>query len=122
MINKLFRLPWTLIKVGLVIGLIMMLAYLGTCVWANFVQPNINSEPSVSAHRAGYKITIEATGQQLYSGHVADYRGSSTPGWNTKVILDGYYELRDGKYRRNPSTLVLDEYYFGNIIVEVNND
>lgn len=113
MMNKLFRLPWTLIKIGLVIGLVIGLAYAGTCVYANRSIVGCDSGASVPAQdKALYRVTITTTGQYLYTNKLTDIDGV--------VTLDGYYELRDGKYRHNKSTLVLNEKYFGNIIVEVN--
>jgi hypothetical protein len=63
---------------------------------------------------AGYIITFKNTGQVIFTDDVVT---TNEAGRDIHTV-SGYYESNKGKFRFIDSNLVLDEYYFGDIIIQ----
>ena len=66
---------------------------------------------------AGYIITFKTTGQAIFTDGIVTFNESG----REIHTVSGYYENKKGKFRFNKSTLVLDEYYFGEINIQRRN-
>ena len=89
--------------------LVVGVAYLGACIYANFIQrePGEYRVPSVT--KAQYEITIHNTGKVLYADSY-EYVGS-------EFILQGYWELIKSNFIFRDRQITLDESIFGEITV-----
>lgn len=75
-------------------------------------KPTAPGLPDIST--ASYSVKITTTGQTL----LAEKYEILKAGDPQVFTLDGYYSLRGNKWRWNKSVLRLDEYYWGDIIIE----
>jgi hypothetical protein len=94
--------------------------WIGLSIYANARE---NDNPSglpdfPSESKAEYLLLIRTTGQVVFTDDLTtDLRDRGVEN-DDLYKLNGYWDARDGKYRHNDSVLILDELYFGDIIVE----
>lgn len=60
--------------------------------------------------KAQYQVYVKATRKIYYTNRYEVINGKIH-------ILHGYYEPRNGKYIYNPSDIMLNAYYFGDVII-----
>lgn len=104
MMNRVFNVPWTVLKITLLIVFIMGVAYLITCGVANFWPEHTIKIPDTE-----YEIFIKNTGQSFYSDHVEDK--------DNTVKMYGYYELIKDRYHYRGKDLILNRNDWGRIDV-----
>ena len=103
-------LMWALI---LFVGFVLF--WVGTSIYANVTENNIDDGlpdfPSIK--KAQYQVTVKATGEVLFTDDYDTALGVK----GEAHTLHGYWQVKDNKFRYFDHDLVLDEYYFGNIII-----
>ena len=96
-------------KVILIWGVIIFgVPYIGGCVYSNWFADRATSIDVPTIEQAPYAIVMP-TGVVLYARQATSAGGT--------ITLEGWYELRDRKYREHEETFTLDRKYFGNIRV-----
>lgn len=107
---------WSIIIKNIVIigGIAVAVFFLGLSLYANFVEDRpvdagLPKPPSIN--QAAWQLTIRNTGNIIYTN------SCEHPSDNI-FILHGYYEIKDGKYRKHDNDLMLDKKYFGDIILK----
>jgi len=99
-----------LIAVAVIIAAVL---WFGLSVYGNIVENRgtnaIPEFPGIS--KAAYQVALTTTGQLLFTD---DY-DIVAPGIYS---INGYYYLSDGKWHWTKNILEIDEYYFGDIIIE----
>jgi hypothetical protein len=100
------------LKIVILIILLAALVWVGTCAYANIVERLGDNSPKMpSLEKARYTVTVRSIGETYLTNK---YTRLS----DTQVILHGYWEIKDNKYRYHDIDLPLDEYYFGDIVIE----
>jgi len=100
------------IQVILLIFLILALLWCGTCFYSNFID---KSGEGVDFPNARYELEIVNTGNIILTDKL-EQEGSVV---GSRVFtLHGVWEVKKTKYKFKDIVLVLDEKYFGNIIVK----
>lgn len=93
-------------KIIIIIMLIVGILYAGACVYENWIK----QEPGeYKLPEATFEIRIRNTGNVLYTD-IYDTQGSS-------IILRGYWEVIDEKYKFRDREIILDKKIFGEIII-----
>ncbi len=96
-----------ILKIVVLVFMVIGLAYLGACAYANFIQNRVVNAPD--SNKAQYEVVVTATGTTLYSDEVLQ---------NGAIIkLEGYFEMVDGKWRYRDGEITLDQDIFGKIVV-----
>lgn len=94
----------------LIVGAIIVgVFYLGTCVYANFLQSQLGEYNLPSESKARYEVIIRNTSKAIYTNEY-DIDG-------TKFTLHGYWELIDDKYHFRDMQITLDQNIFGTITI-----
>lgn len=104
-----FRFISRSMQVIVIILLIVGLAYVGACVYSNFIQGEPGEYKVPSINKAHYELVIHNTGVVLFTD---DYE--TTP---LGYSLNGYWELVDNKYRYRDSLLIIRPDIFGKITI-----
>ena len=100
------------LKIVILIILLAALMWAVTCAYANIVERLGNDSPKMpSIDKARYTVTIRSIGETCLTNK---YTRLS----DARVILHGYWEIKDNKYQYHDIDLTLDEYYFGDILIE----
>lgn len=100
------------LKIVILIILLAALMWVGTCAYANIVERLGDNHPKMpSIDKARYTVTIRSIGETYLTNKYTKLS-------DNQYILHGYWEIRDNKYRYRALDLSLDEYYFGDILIE----
>lgn len=84
--------------------------YIGLSIWGNVSLHNDGKPPPEPAvDKATYEILLLTTGEKLLT---SDYTEDST-----QYTLNGFYALEKGEWKHHDDTIILDEYYFGKILI-----
>lgn len=98
------------IKVIFIVLVVGMLAYLGSCVYANFFASDSSTTSNYpDMDKAGYSVYIKNTGNLLFTDKY-ETKGKTH-------ILHGFWEMTGKEYKYRKTDLVLDEAIFG--IIEI---
>jgi hypothetical protein len=98
------------VKVIFGILIVGILAYLGSCVYANFFAPDSSTTSNYpDMDKAKYSVYIKNTGNLLFTDSY-EIHGKTN-------ILHGFWELSGKKYQYRKTDLVLDEAIFG--VIEI---
>lgn len=105
-----------IIKIIIIIVMISALAWVGTCVYSNFISKGGagGSLKLPDAEKATYSVYIENTGNLLLTD---DYEMHGSEVGNRVFILHGFWELRGQEFEFITGEVVLDEAIFGEITV-----
>lgn len=104
-------------KIGAVIALICVVAYVGSCAYINFINPtntNAKGDSLPNLKEAPYQVTIQNT-HSVYFTPAYDRYGRN----NEVVILHGYWEMVGKEYVYRNIEKPLDESKFGPIEVRI---
>lgn len=105
-----------MVKIILIILLVLVLAWLGTCVYSNFfATPDTGALDMPGNDKASHQVIIKNTGGVIL---VSDYDIDGKITGSRKYILHGYWEVKGDKYRYVDADIILDESIFGEIIFE----
>ena len=96
------------LKLVVIVVIVLTVCMVGLSVFAHFTEDKGLPEFPALAD-APYIIQVRNTGQILLGKPEAVSSG--------KVLLKGYYTLRDNKWVWLDGSLSLDEHYFGDIII-----
>ncbi len=103
------------ILAGLMI--VVMLAYLGACVYGNFIAKPKGTISLPSADKVPYVLAVKNTGTAILASKVVQI-GPSTAGQRVYQLPEGYWELvKGGKFKYTKFNLTLDEKTWGEIDV-----
>lgn len=118
--------PWLsksneILKLILMITIICVIVigifWLSTSIYANITENNndIGLPDFPDIDKAQYLVIIKATGEVLLSNHIKTTLGEKR---QEVHCLSGYYQDIRNKYRFVDSEFVLDEWYFGDIVIK----
>lgn len=99
-----------IIKVGIIAAIVCGGLWVGVSIYGNVVEGKTTEVRMPEIDKAQYVVTLKATGEKF----LTDDWDSSIQG---QYIMHGYYELEDNKWRWHEANLLLDEFYFGDIII-----
>ncbi len=100
------------LKIVILIILLAALMWVGTCAYANIVERLGNNSPKMpEIDKARYTVIVRSIGETYLTNKYTKLS-------DTQYILHGYWEVKNKKYRFHAIDLLLDEYYFGDILVE----
>lgn len=101
------------IKVIILIGLILLIAYGGLCVYSNFIaKPNTGLPDMPKSDEAAYTVTVENTGKLVMTN---DYEVIGSVVGKRVFVLHGFWELSGQDFKYKPGDIVIDEAIFGEI-------
>lgn len=103
------------IKLLIIAAACVGIAWLLLSVVGNVVANNPDDPYSKAPaeKKAGHEFYIKATRQKVYAVDYETVKADDPQQW----LLQGYWTDEKGKYRHNEGTLLLDEYYWGEITV-----
>lgn len=106
-----------IIKIIIIIALLTALAYVGTCVYSNFISKGGTggSLKLPDMEKAAYSVYIENTGNLILTD---DYEMHGSEVGSRVFILHGFWELRGQKFAFVAGDAVLDEAIFGEITIK----
>lgn len=96
-------------KLIVLIAIILAIAYLGACVYANWFDKKIQSYEVPPIPEAQYQFIIRNTGNVLFTDNY-EINGSL-------IKVNGFWALIDGKFEYRDKELILDKEVFGEIII-----
>jgi hypothetical protein len=100
------------LKIALIIAIAAGITWFSVSIYANAKENDIISDipkyPKIE--KAQYEVVFKATNNILLTNEYEHPQDNI-------YIINGYWEIKDGKYRYNDAILPLDETYFGNIDV-----
>lgn len=101
------------IKLIILLMLIVMSVWFGTCVYGNFFgKPSGSGIDTPDIDKAAYSIYIENTANVIYTNDF-DQSGS-IPGQRVYVVK-GYWEIQGDDFKYRDNVIMLDERVFGKI-------
>lgn len=99
-----------IIKIGILLMVIVGVAYVGACVYGNY-SPNITNPYKIpDADSAKYSVTVKNTGNLLYSNDVKQE--------GDIIIIKGFWELQGQKFVYRDIQFILDREVFGPVTVK----
>lgn len=107
-----------LLKLLAIMLICLAIFYFGLSLYANFTENPNNPHPEPPpVEKAHYVVTIRNTGERIYTD---SYNSEPSPNDDSMkcLTLYEYWEVRDGRYMLFKHSLVIDEFYFGSIIIE----
>lgn len=100
-----------IIKWGMLVVMVGLVAYSATCAYANFVAPGGSSAEPVlkfpDVKTAQYVVTVKNTGNVLFTSSYELYGGV--------YVLHGYFELVGREYKYRNRDFILDQAIFGKV-------
>lgn len=100
------------IKIVLIVIFVGVIAYAGTCAYANFFAFDGGGKVKLPKFQdAQYSVTIENTGNVLFTNKYDTY--------GKVYILHGFWELSGKSFAYRDRDLVLDEKIFGTITIKI---
>ena len=114
--HKLNELLSIILKFFLIIAVCIGIAWAGISVWANIFPPPVPGElPAMPAmSKAQYVVLLKTTGEVMLTNFYS--AGVSPKDKSLQLFtLKGFYRNTNNKWRLSKGTLLLDEYYFGDI-------
>jgi hypothetical protein len=99
-----------ILKIVMLVGGILALAYMGSCTYANFFnKPDTSTYKMPEIKTAQYDVYVENTGNLLMTNSYDTY--------GKIIVLHGFWELvgREFKYRK--TDLTLDQKIYGTITI-----
>lgn len=98
------------IKVILIVVLVGGVAYLGACIYGNFVNTGGTGTPNLpTVDKAAYTVHIENTGNVLLTNKYEQV--------GQVYILHNYWEMVGSQFKYRDHDLVLDQTIFGDITI-----
>ncbi len=104
------------LKLLAIVGMLVGVAYLGTCAYANFFMPSKttgNTPPPPKLESAHYSVTIETNGKVLFTDNFEKYGTIQST-----YVLHGYFEQSGREFKFRNHDIILDEKVFGKITVK----
>lgn len=105
----------TIIKVVILVVIVLFIAWVGTCVYSNFIaKPDTGQLHVPDKDKAAYSVIIQNTRNLLLTN---DYEQQGQDVGSRVFILHGFWELQGKEYNYKDTDVLLDEYIFGEIII-----
>ena len=107
-----------IIKLLLIGAISLAIFYLAVSIYANVTEnktPVAAAPPDIS--KAHYVVTVRNTLEKIYTDNYTLRLSPHDPNCG-ELTLYNYWEVRDGEYKLFKHQLVLDEFYYGRIIIE----
>ena len=103
------------IKVILLLGLVAMLAYAGTCVYGNFIAKPADNPGGITmpaSAKAAYALVVKNTGTVILTNkyeQIGQVVGARV------FVLHGYWEMVGSEFYYQSRDIILDEAIWGEI-------
>ncbi len=99
-----------ILKIFGIIAIVAFIGFVGLSIYANVVEKDgITGLPDMT--KAPYIVKLKTTGQALFTKDFNDLG-------NGRYTLYGFYNLEGTKWQWYDNYIILDEKYFGDIIIE----
>lgn len=106
-----------MLKAIILVVMIVSIAYLGTCVYSNFVaRPDTGQPKMPEAEKAAYSVNIENTGNVLLTNTYEQLGGKEVG--KRVFVLHGFWELEGRAFKYRVGDIILDESIFGEITIK----
>lgn len=103
------------LKLIFIAVIVLVVCYFGLSIYANVIENRVATVPDYpNIDKAQYEVTLRTTGQIL----LTDEYDHEYSGLSELYTLHGFYQIEKGKWQWYDDDIILDKYYFGDIIVK----